>query len=55
MELETTKVVLMAQNLSGVQNITLTHLSDRNSDEARFVGEIKVITGKPVYAAKGGL
>ncbi len=55
MELETTKAVLMAQNLSGVQNIILTHLSDRNSDEERFVDEIKAITGKPVYAAKAGM
>ena len=55
MELETTKAVLMAQDLSNVQNIILTHLSDQNSDEARFVDEIKAITGKPVYAAKAGL
>ena len=55
MELETTKAVLMAQDLSGVQNIILTHLSDRNSDEVRLIDEIKAITGKPVYAAKAGL
>ena len=55
MELKTTKAVLMAQDLSGVQNIILTHLSDRNSDEERFVDEIKALTGKPVYAAKAGL
>ncbi len=45
----------MAQDLSGVQNIILTHLSDQNSDEVRFVDEIKAITGKPVCAAKAGL
>ncbi len=55
MEIETTKAVLMAQDLSGVKNIILTHLSDRNSDESRFVDEIKSITGKPVYAAKAGM
>ncbi len=55
MELETTKAVLMAQDLFGVQNIILTHLSDQNSDEGRFVDEIKALTGKPVYAAKAGL
>ena len=55
MELETTKAVLMAQDLSQVKNIILTHLSDQNSDEGRFVDEIKALTGKPVYAAKAGL
>ncbi len=45
----------MAQDLSGVQNIILNHLSERNSHEVRFVDEIKAITGKPVYAAKAGL
>ena len=54
MELETTKAVLMTQDLSGVENIILTHLSDRNSDEDRFVDEIKSLTGKPVYGAKAG-
>ena len=52
MEIKTTKAVLMAQDISVVQNIILTHLSDRNSDEARFVDDIKALTGKPVYAAK---
>ena len=55
MELETTKAVLMAQDLSGVKNIILTHLSDRNSDEARFIDEIKALTGKSVSAAKAGI
>jgi len=55
MELEATKAVLMAQDLSGMKNIILTHLSDLNSDEGRFVDEIKAITGKPVYAAKAGI
>jgi len=55
MELETTKAVLMAQGITEVQNIIITHLSDRNSDEDRFVDEIKALTGKPVYAAKAGM
>jgi len=55
MELETTKSLLMAQDLSGVQNIILNHLSDQNSDEVRFVDEVKAVTGKPVYAAKAEL
>jgi len=55
MELETTKAVLMAQDLSDVENIVLTHLSDRNSDEGRFVDEVKALIGKPVYAARAGM
>ncbi len=55
MEIGTTKAVLMAQDLSAVQNIVLTHLSDRNSDESGFVDKIKALTGKPVYAAKSGM
>ncbi len=55
MELDTTKAMLMAQDLSGVQNIILTHLSDRNSDEGRFVDEIKTLTGRAVYAARAGM
>lgn len=55
MELETTKAVLMAQDLSRVQNITLTHLSDRNSDERKFVEEVKKVTGKVVSVCICGL
>ncbi len=55
MELEATKAVLMAQDLSGVQTIILTHLFDRNSDEERFVDDTKALTRKPVYAAKAGM
>ncbi len=45
----------MAQDLSGAENIILTHLSDRNSDEERFMDNIKALTGKPVCAAKVGM
>ncbi len=55
MELKTTKAVLMAQDLSGVQNIVLTHLSELNSDETLFADQISTLTGKPVKVAKGGL
>ena len=55
MELETTRAVLITQELSNAQKYPLDHLSDRNSDEARFVDEIKALKGKPVYAAKAGL
>ena len=55
MELQTTKKVLMAQDLSKVLNIVLIHLSDKNSDEARFVREVSALTGKQVFAARKGL
>jgi len=55
MELETTKAVLMAQDLSEVQNIVLIHLSDRNSDKNLFTDQVSVQTGKPVKVAYGGL
>ena len=38
-----------------MDNIVLIHLSDGNSDEERFVREVKEITGKPVYAANAGM
>jgi len=52
MEIETTKAVLMAQDLSKVENVVLIHLSDRNSDERRFVEEVKGLTGKVITAGK---
>ncbi len=55
MELKTTKAVLMAQDLSKVENIVLIHLSERNSDENLFAEQISAVTGKPVKVAKGGL
>ena len=55
MELETTKGILRANDLSQVDNIILIHLSDGNSDEGRFVSEIRSLTGKCVYAADAGM
>lgn len=55
MELETTKGILMANNLEEVRNIVLIHLSSGNSSEARFVKEVQRTSGKPVYVAKKGL
>lgn len=55
LELKTTKAVLLANDLSAVRNIVLIHLSDRNSNELRFIDEIIALTGKQVYAAKKGL
>jgi ribonuclease BN (tRNA processing enzyme) len=55
MEIETTKEFLQSNDLSQVNNILLIHLSNENSDEKRFVNEIKELTGKNVYAAINGL
>lgn len=55
MEIETTKGILRANDLSGVNEIVLIHLSNGNSDERRFVREVQEVSGKPVYAAVAGL
>jgi phosphoribosyl 1,2-cyclic phosphodiesterase len=55
MELETCKDILRANDLSKVVSIVLLHLSSDNSDEERFVREVREITGKQVFAAKRGL
>lgn len=51
MELQTTKQYLKAVDLSKVINIVLIHLSNQNSDEDRFIQEIRELTGKATYAA----
>lgn len=55
MEIETAKGILRANDLSGVNEIVLIHLSNGNSDERRFVREVQEASGKPVYAAVAGL
>jgi phosphoribosyl 1,2-cyclic phosphodiesterase len=55
MEIETTKGILRANDLSGVNEIVLIHLSNGNSDERRFVREVQETSGKPVYVAVAGL
>lgn len=55
MEIETTKTILLAHDLTGVNTITLIHLSSDNSSEKRFVDEIQAATGKCVRAAYKGL
>lgn len=55
MEIETTKGILRANDMSGVNEIVLIHLSNGNSDERRFVREVQETSGKPVYAAVAGL
>jgi len=54
-ELQTTKSILAANDLSQVREIVLIHLSDNNSDERLFAQEIEAQTGIPTYAAKTGL
>jgi phosphoribosyl 1,2-cyclic phosphodiesterase len=49
--LENVKEFLKANDLSKVREIWLLHLSDGNSDEARFKREIQGLTGKVVYIA----
>lgn len=51
MSLENAKKLLMANNLSKVQEIWLIHLSEGNSDEKRFKREIQELTGKMVFVA----
>lgn len=48
-ELENVKSFLKAQDLSTVKAIYLLHMSDGNSDAARFKKEIQELTGSPVY------
>lgn len=55
MELETTKGILRANDLSCCNEIVLIHISDGNSDEGRFVRECSEVTGLPVYAARPGM
>ena len=55
MELQTTKSVLKANDLSNVSEIVLIHLSDNNGDAPRFVREISEQTGKPVEVARAGM
>jgi phosphoribosyl 1,2-cyclic phosphodiesterase len=50
--LENVKNFLKANDLSNVQEIVLIHLSDCNSDEARFKREIQELTGKLVRVAQ---
>ena len=49
--LENVKRFLQANDLSKVEQIWLLHLSDGNSDEARFKREIQELTGKMVFIA----
>jgi phosphoribosyl 1,2-cyclic phosphodiesterase len=55
MELGTCKDFLRANDLSGVSNIILLHVSFDNGDKSRFIREITALTGKPVHVAWAGL
>lgn len=55
MELKTCMSTLRANDLSGVDNIILLHLSDDNSDEKFFVETIRKATRRITYAASPGL
>lgn len=48
-ELENVKSFLKAQDLSTVKAIYLLHMSDGNSDAARFKREVQELTGIPTY------
>lgn len=54
LSLETCKEFLQVNNLSKVKSIILLHLSDGNSDENRFIKEVRELTGKAVFVADKG-
>ena len=55
MSLQTCKKLLSDNDLRGVANIVLLHLSDGNSDAKKFLREVKEQTGKKVFIAEKGL
>lgn len=55
MSIDTCKDLLRANDLSQVNNIVLIHLSDSNSNAARFGKEVTELTGKKVHVAKAGM
>jgi phosphoribosyl 1,2-cyclic phosphodiesterase len=55
MSIANCKDLLMANDLSQVNNIVLIHLSDGNSDAARFKKEVQEVTGKSVHVAEAGM
>jgi len=55
MELQTTKKVLLQQDLSEVYNIVLLHLSSQNSDPKLMFDTIAKATGKPIVIARKDL
>jgi len=53
--LKTCKEILLANDLSMVNNIVLIHLSDGNSNAEEFQMDIQEATGKNVYIANKGM
>jgi len=49
--LEDVKAFFLAQDLTKTEAIYLVHLSDQNSNEKRFIRDIKKATGVPVYSS----
>jgi phosphoribosyl 1,2-cyclic phosphodiesterase len=55
LSLQTAKELLLANDLSQVNNIVLIHLSDGNSNADYFKSEIEKLTGKTVTIADTGI
>lgn len=55
MNVKTCKALLLANDLSKVNNIVLIHLSNANSDELGFKKEIEAATNKTVWIAEAGM
>lgn len=55
MEYETCKETLLANDLTGVNNIVLIHLSDVNSNASEFRQGIMEATGKTIHIAESGM
>lgn len=55
MNLDTCRDLLLANDLSAVNNIVLIHLSDKNSDAGKIKREIETHTGKTTWIAEAGL
>lgn len=55
LSIDTCKELLQANDLRAVNNIVLIHLSDSNSDAARFKREVQELTAKSVHVAQKGM
>ena len=55
MEIENTVQVLTRSNLRNTREVVLVHLSNRNSNEKRFIERVETATGIVTYAAALGL
>lgn len=55
LSLEYCKELLIANDISKVNNIVLIHLSDSNSNEKQFQKEVAELTGKKVSVANNGM